>query len=254
MTRTIVKLSAISAIALSLAACGGSGSEAKKDGPAKDLKIDQVAAPAGKKWEETVVKTADGGFLMGNPDAKVKVIEYAALSCSHCADFSKESAEVMKNKYVASGQVSYEMRNFSINPTLDIPAAAITHCVGEARYFPLTESVFAGQGELFANAQSADQNELKRIQSMPPSELLPAFAKAIKLDQFFKARGVTDAEINSCLGNSANLAAIEKITNDGSKQFSITGTPTFIIDGKKAEFSNDKPLWESVQEAINAKL
>lgn len=255
MTRSIPKFLAVSALALSLAACSGSGDGTKGTDKAAptDVKITQIAPPAGKKWEETVVKTPEGGFLMGNPDAKVKIIEYAALSCSHCADFSTGGAKELKSKYVASGQVSLEMRNFMLN-FLDLVPTAVTHCVGAGRYFPLSDNIFASQKELFDLAQSADQKELQNIASVAQRDQPAAIAKVLKLDQFFKARGVTEAELNTCLANSENLAAIEKTMGEGTKQYNITGTPTFVIDGKKAEFTADKPLWDSLQAAINAKL
>ena len=255
MFRTIPKFLAVSALTLSLAACSGSGDTAKGTDKAAptDVKIAQVAPPAGKKWEDMVEKTPEGGFRIGNPDAKVKVIEYASLTCSHCAEFSKEAYEPMKAKYLSSGQVSFEMRNFA-RDIIDASAAAITHCVGAERYFPLTENVFASQDELFKGAQSADQAAAKQAESLPANQRIAAIAKVVKLDQFFKARGVTEAEFNTCLANPANITALEKISLDGNKQYEISGTPTFIIDGKKVEFGGDKSLWQSLQIALNEKL
>ena len=255
MIRTTTKFFAVSALALALAACSGSGDGNKGTDKAAptDVKIAQVAPPAGKKWEDMVEKTADGGFRIGNPDAKVKVIEYASLTCSHCAEFSKEAFEPMKAKYISSGQVSFEMRNFA-RDIIDASAAAITHCVGAERYYPLTENVFASQEELFQGAQSADQAAAKQAESLPADKRIGAIAKVVKLDQFFKARGVTEAEFNTCLADTNNISALEKISKDGNDKFQITGTPTFIIDGKKTEFGADKTLWESLQTVLNEKL
>lgn len=254
MTTSLYKPALLSlAAALALAGCNSGADTATPDTPKTDVKIDNVAAPAGKKWEEMVTKTAEGGFRIGNPDAKVKVVEYGALSCSHCADFSKASSEVLKSKYIASGQVSYEMRNYILN-SLDIVPSAITHCVGAERYFPLTENIFASQGELFTLAQAADPNALKNLQALPQRDQIPGLAKIMKLDQFFKARGVTDAEFNSCLSNTANLTALEKTVTEGNTLYNITGTPTFIVDGAKIDLSVGKPLWDSLKAVIDEKL
>ncbi len=258
MNRTTTKFAILAftgALALSLGACKQSAdtTAAKGDAPAADIKITQIAPPAGKKWEEVVSKTPEGGFRMGNPDAKVKIIEYGALTCSHCADFSKEAFEPLKTKYIASGQVSYEMRNFVIN-AIDVPLSAVTHCAGEARYFPLTENIFASQAEFFANAQKVQQADVDALQNQPPAQQVPAFAKLLKLDEFFKARGISEAEINTCLSNTANLTALEKITTEGTKKYNITGTPTFVIDGAVPNFPTDKPLWQSMEAMLKEKL
>ncbi len=257
MNRNLAKfamLTLAATMSLSLSACKESGGDAAKPGaPVADVKITPIAPPAGKKWEEVVSKTPEGGYRMGNPDAKVKIVEYASLTCSHCADFAKEATEELTSKYVASGQVSYELRNFTLN-AIDMPLAAVTRCVGEARYFPLSDNVFASQAEVFANAQGVDQAAAQALQNLPQAQQIPAFAKLLKLDEFFKARGVSEAEINSCLANTAQLTELEKITTEGTKQYNITGTPTFVIDGSVAQLPNDKPMWESIQAILKDKL
>ena len=91
--------------ALALTACGGADSTAVPKGEP----IAKVAAPAGKIWSETVVKTEAGGFKMGNPDAKLQLLEYGAISCPGCAKFSVDSAEEIK-KIVDTGVVAMEFR------------------------------------------------------------------------------------------------------------------------------------------------
>ena len=82
--------------ALALAACG----DTKTDPAKEQAAIAKVAAPAGKSWSQTVVKTPEGGYLMGNPDAPIKLVEYGSLTCSHCADFSNESHEELSRDFV----------------------------------------------------------------------------------------------------------------------------------------------------------
>ena len=76
-------------LALSLAACGD---QATEGGVAKGEAIEEIAPPAGQQWADMVSKTEDGGYLMGNPEAPIKLVEYGALSCSHCAEFAAEAA------------------------------------------------------------------------------------------------------------------------------------------------------------------
>lgn len=211
--------------ALALAGCGGGGDSTKQ----QDV-LAKVAAPAGKSWSETVSKTPDGGYVMGNPEAPIKVIEYASLTCSHCADFSKESHEEIKRDFIDTGRVSLEVRNFIRDP-LDAMAAAVIRCGPVERYFPLQENVFASQAELFAGAQ-ANPKGGEAAMALPAAQRFPALAKAWKLDEFFQARGVPADQINACLSNVNNIATLEQGTNAGVEKYNIQGTPTFVINGQ----------------------
>jgi len=93
---------------LALAACNSGADNAAVTG----APVAEVAPPAGTQWATIVAATPDGGFVMGNPNAPIKLVEYGSLSCSHCADFSEAASEALRTKYVASGKVSYEFRSY----------------------------------------------------------------------------------------------------------------------------------------------
>ena len=79
---------------------------------ASNAPIKPVAAPNGGDWTKMVTQTPEGGFLMGNPQADVKLIEYGSMTCPHCAEFAEKDAPALIDKYVKSGRVSFEYRNF----------------------------------------------------------------------------------------------------------------------------------------------
>src|SRR3546814_3861690 len=81
-------------------------------------------APQAGDWTRTVTQTAAGSFVMGNPAAPVKLIEYLSYTCPHCAAFSAESAAVLRGRMVKSGKVSLELRN-AVRDKLDLAAAAL---------------------------------------------------------------------------------------------------------------------------------
>ena len=76
-------------------------------------------ASAGISHVAVIAATPEGGFRLGNPDAKVKLLEFASLTCPHCGDFHAAAFETIKTKYVASGNVSYEFRNFVLQALAD---------------------------------------------------------------------------------------------------------------------------------------
>lgn len=230
MTKSPLRILLLSSLgALALTGCGESKTDQSKE---QDV-VAKVAAPAGKLWSQTVSKTAEGGHLMGNPDAPIKIVEFASLTCSHCAEFSKESHEEIKRDFIDSGRVSLEVRNFIRDP-LDASAAAIVRCAPIDRYFPLQENVFASQEELFAGAQGNPQGGEAAMQ-LAPAQRFPALAKAWKLDTFFQSRGMTGEQVKACLSNIDNISKLEEGTNKAVEQYKIQGTPTFIINGQTAE-------------------
>lgn len=222
--------------ALTLAACGDS-----KTDPAKQQEaIAKVTAPAGKSWSDVVAVTPEGGHVMGNPDAPIKIIEFASLTCPHCADFATESHDELKRDFIDTGRVSLELRNF-IRDGLDLTAAAITHCAPPERYFPLTQSTFAAQAQIFEAAQANPQGYEAAMKSAP-NVRFQQLAKAMKLDQFFQSRGMTGEQVNACLANLDGIKKLEDGTNNAQKQYNVQGTPTFIINGQVAEGIATWPL------------
>lgn len=234
------RLLAIASIAaLSLAACNSATGE----GPSGDA-LPKVAAPAGQNWSSVVTATQDG-FIMGNPDAPLKLIEFASPTCSHCAEFSKTGSEALRSEFVDSGRVSLEIRPFMLN-AMDLPIASIANCGGTERFFPLLENVYATQEELIQGIQSADQ---AAAQSALQSQNFPAFARAIKLDTYFAARGMAAADIDTCLSDTAKVTRWQESTTRNGEQFEITGTPTFVLNG--AVLAN-AGTWDAVRERLEA--
>lgn len=233
------RLLAIASIAaLSLAACDSGGAGASGDA------LPKVAAPAGQTWSNVVTATQDG-FVMGNPDAPLKLIEFASPTCSHCAEFSKEGAEALKSQFVDSGRVSLEIRPFMLNP-MDLAIASIANCGGTERFFPLLENVYATQEELIQGIQSADQ---AAAQSALQSQNFPAFARAIKLDTYFAARGMAATDVDTCLSDTAKVTRWQESTTRNGEQFEITGTPTFVLNG---EVLANAGTWDAVRERLEA--
>lgn len=211
-----------------LAACGG-GKGA--DAPAGD-KIAVIAPPAGATWTETVTRTPELGYLMGNPKAPIKVIEYGSLTCPHCAEFSKTASAELRDRFVASGRVSFEFRNFVRDP-IDLTAATLTRCGAPESFFALTEQAFDYQPEMFRKAQEAGEAAFTASVNQPPAKRAEAIARITGLDAFFAARGISRGQAAACLADARTVEALAKATQDQGEQFDITGTPTILINGEK---------------------
>ena len=106
MNKTILILAA--SAMLPLAACGSKKDASAGSNATASAPVTPVKAPADGDWSSVAVATTAGGFLMGNPDAKVKLVEIGALTCPHCREFDDQGVPSLINKYVKSGQVSWE--------------------------------------------------------------------------------------------------------------------------------------------------
>jgi len=214
-------------LALGVAACG------KKDdaaAPTSGEPIAKIAPPAGKAWADTVVKTAEGGYRMGNPDAPIKLIEYGALSCSHCAEFAKESFGKLRDDYIASGRVSYELRYFMLNP-YDIPASLLATCGATEAVIPLSEQFWVWQPNMFQNMQTAGDAKLAAIDALPKERQIGAIADTAGMTEFFASRGIARDQAQACLADTARARALAEQTQTATDKYNVTGTPTFLING-----------------------
>jgi protein-disulfide isomerase len=217
---------------LALAACGGSddsGGGAKSGEP-----IARIAPPAGKAWSDVVAKTAEGGYRMGNPEAPIRIVEFGALSCSHCAEFSAQSSTELRDTFVASGRVSYELRLFMLN-ALDMPAALLVTCGAPEAVPTLAEQFWAWQPTMFENLQSAPQAQMQAIDSQPPQQRIASLARVTGMEKFVNSRGIAADQAAACLADMKRVEELANQTETASKEFEITGTPTFLVNGAKTD-------------------
>jgi protein-disulfide isomerase len=220
----------IAPLALGLAACGKS--EDKGGGATSGEPIARIAPPAGKAWADVVTKTPEGGYQMGNPDAPIKLVEYGALSCSHCAEFAEKGGPELRDSFVASGRVSYELRLFMLN-ALDMPAALLVTCGAPEAVPSLSEQFWGWQKTMFDNLQQAGDAQMQAIQAQQPPTSFVSLAKVSGMDQFITQRGIAAPQAAACLADTKKATDLAKQTQDASTKYEITGTPTFMINGEK---------------------
>lgn len=235
-------------LALALAGCGSKDGGANSAAPAAKP-VAAVPAPAGTSWVDSVAETPGGGFVMGNPNAPIKLIEYASYTCPHCRDFTKESAESMKKDFVATGKVSYELRNYIRDP-LDLTMVLLARCGGKDPFFPLSEQIFANQEDVFKKAQGMGDAAYKAVMSLPPQQRFVSLAQATGLIDFAKQRGISEGQAKQCLADTRQAEKVTGYVEAANKQYTIEGTPTFIINGVVVKnVATWPPLREKLHEA-----
>ena len=188
----------LASAALLATACNAEKGATNSSGP--EVSATPVAAPNNGDWSTIVTKTAEGGFLMGNPNAKVKLVEFGSMTCPHCAEFEEQGGKALVDNYVKKGLVSWEFRNFVRDP-FDMAATLLARCGGEANFFGMTRTLFHDQKNWIGKAQAADPAQLQAVQGMPPAQQFSTLADLAGLKAFAAQRGVPRAKADQCLGN-----------------------------------------------------
>lgn len=200
---------------------------------------------ATRDWSRAVVMTPEGGFRMGNPAAKVKVVEYGSLACPHCRHFEETGYKPLVQKYVRGGQVSYEFRNLLLNGP-DISVSLLTRCSGPANFFPMSEVVYATQPQWEEKIQQAvnglSDAQKAEMEKMTDQQRVMRMADVAGFRPIAARFGFTPALANRCLADPKGLQRLLDITQKG-EDLGVKHTPTFIINGK----ISDAALWEELE-------
>lgn len=198
-------------------------------------------APAAKDWSRTVVATPEGGFRMGNPAAKVKLVEYGSLTCSHCAHFSQTGAPALVAQYVKTGKVSYEYRSFILNG-IDVAATLLARCAGPAHFFPFVEQAYATQNEWVGRVSGLSAAQKAQLMAVPEGERLGKVADLAGLYTLAARHGITPARGKQCVADKAGLDRLGAMA-EAAGALGVNGTPTFFINGQRVQV-NEWPALE----------
>ena len=175
---------------VAIAGCNSKQGDAATNTP---VKLEQVKPPAGGDWTQVVNPTEAGGFVMGNPNAKVKLIEYGSMTCPHCREFDEKGVEPLINTYVKSGQVSWEFRNY-VRDGFDLAASLVARCNGAKSFFPLTRALDKDQISWVEKIQAAPQQQLDALQNLQPNQQFVEMAKIAGFPEWAAMRGVPQAK------------------------------------------------------------
>ena len=233
------------AAAVALAACGGT----KSDNTPVAAPVTGKAPPAGKQWSEVVAATPEGGVRMGNPDAPVKLVEFGSRACPFCAQFSANAVPKLVAGPVASGKVSYEFRDYPIHGSLDIAPILLGHCVPTEAFFPMLDAMMAAQPQLLAKAEQV----APAAQALgEPNKIATAFAEQLGYLDFVKQRGLPEAQARQCLSDPKATEVIAQRYEAANKNYTITGTPTLIVNGRNVDLPAGADMWTTLERALKA--
>ncbi len=181
--------------------------------PAETVVAQAETAPAAAPVVAEPVAAATGPLLadapLGSPDAKVTVIEYASLTCPHCATFQKDTAAPFKAKYVDTGLVRFIYRDYPLNDGA-ILGALVARCDGSPQKYHAFIDLLMRQQEAWAFSADGVQ-QLKRLAQMG---------------------GLSAEKVDACIADHKLGQWVLDTAREGEKEYKINSTPTFVINGK----------------------
>lgn len=229
--------------AMALAACGQQSTTGEATAAAAP--VAGKAPPAGKAWSDVVSATPEGGYRMGNPDAPLKLIEYGSRACPYCAKFDEEGFPALKDGLIKAGKLSYEFRDYPIHGALDLAPILLGHCVGADAFFPMLDQMMRNQQELLKNVEPV----ARQAQGQTGPQVALIFAQGLGYLDFVKQRGLPEPRARQCLTDPKAIQAVADRYQAANQQYNVSGTPTFILNGRKLDNVGD---WAQLQPALKA--
>ena len=180
---------------------------------------------------------------MGNPAARVKLVEYLSLTCPHCADFARQGTPRLIANHVRTGRVSLEYRNFVLNP-VDGAASLLARCSGPANFFRFADRLLATQPQWAGRAENVIRTQGDQLNALPIGDRLVRLGEQSGLTALAAEHGVPAARARICLADEAGLTRLGEIYQ-AAEALGVNGTPTFLINGAKVE-ANSWPQIEAL--------
>ncbi len=210
--RLLLSMAALPALGLGLAACSDTNAEANAGKPETDpvttASVDAPASTGSVDMEKLLEEGALEDKVLGDENAPVTIVEYASMTCSHCATFHVRTYPELKKKYIDTGKVRFIMREFPFDPRAEA-GFMLARCSGD-NYHAMVDVLFKQQNS-WAPVQDA-QTALLNIS---------------------KLAGFSKESFEACLTDQELLTKVRAVRTRGAEEFGIDATPTFFINGKK---------------------
>ena len=200
-------------------------------------------------WSATVSVNSIGAYVVGNPRAKVKLVEYFSYTCSHCADFAKLGSAPLKAQYIDKGLVLFEYRNLVRDP-VDMTAALLARCGPASAFAGNHDAIFAAQPVWLGKVVKATDAQKTSWYQGSLGDRARKIAADTGLAALMQKRGYTAAQIGACLDSEVAQTELEGMTNIGQTADHVRGTPTFFINGREAGANT----WPALKTKLDAAL
>jgi len=196
------------------------------------------------------LETTEHGHRFGNPQAQVKLIEWASYTCPHCAHFAMEGDAALDLAYLPTGKVSFEIRPFARN-IVDITASLMAQCGDTSKFKINHELLMRNQATWLGKAQHLSPAQQQRWGAGAFAERMRAIADDLDLYELMARNNYSVAELDRCIADEAAGKKIAQQTQADAAAFGIQGTPSFAINGVLVE---DAYSWDALWPKLDAAL
>lgn len=173
-------------------------------------------------------------MVLGDPNAPVTLIEYASTTCPHCAAFHEEAWEQLKTNYIDAGRVRFVFREYPTPPpAVAVAGFQLARCGGASpeQYFARVSELFRQQRAMFASGSMEGVRQ--------------------KLIEIGGATGLSQDQVMRCIADETGAERIRNTVDTANREFNVTGTPTFIINGVKYD---GQATYSGLSAALDAAL
>jgi protein-disulfide isomerase len=154
-------------------------------------------------------------MVHGKADAPVTIVEYASMTCPHCAAFNKDVVPALTKEYIDTGKVKLVFREFPLDGAARM-ASAVARCFSGAQYFSFIDLLFANQPNWIKDFDGGGVSREDIVEG---------------LSQMAGRSGMPRERVAACASNEQNLAAVDANWKEGENRYNVRATPTFIING-----------------------
>jgi protein-disulfide isomerase len=180
-------------------------------------------------WSATIART-ERGHLIGNPEAKTRLIEFVSYTCGHCANFAMEGEPAIDLTLLMQGKIAVEVRPV-IRNAIDLTVTLLAQCGDPAGFKDRHRAFMYGHNQWMAKLQNAPQSQ-QQIWARADKVSRMNAASALGFADILVQRGMSITQVNACVMNDN---AAQKLIDAGTAdriEFKIEGTPSFALDGK----------------------
>ena len=216
------------------------------------LSLGATTPGAPMQWLNTISVNQDGGHVLGNPDAKVKLIAFESYTCHFCHDFETAASAPLRLQYVQPGMVSLEVRHIIRDP-VDLTAVMLTECIAKDKFFDAHRQLylhFDKTLDLLAHHTDAQVAAWTGTATNRAAGRR-AIAQDFGFYGIFEQLGMSRPMATQCLNDDAQAEKLAKRSQADGDKFGITGTPSFAIDGALLSGTH---TWDLLQPQLDARL
>jgi len=168
-----------------------------------------LTALAASGTRADTVALAPDDHVLGKPDAPITIVEYASLTCPHCAEFDRETLPKIKEKWIDTGKAKLVFRDFPLDG-LALRAAMLARCAPADRYFGYIDVLFHSQ-----------------------NSWIKADDPILALSRIARLGGMSDQQFQACMSNDELQRSVAASRQSAEKDYGVESTPTFFVNGTK---------------------